>query len=74
VLCRTKLTFTVDPEAKLVATCPAPFSVCALLDIAAWLKVNGLVVPTVSVAVAALLLVSIALTVTLPDRPAGTVT
>jgi hypothetical protein len=68
-----KLTFTVDPEVKVVVTCPAPFCVCALLDSVDWLTVIP-VDPVVIVrnAVATLLLVSVAVSVTFPDMPAGT--
>ncbi len=68
-----KLTFTEDPEAKVVAGMPAPFNVCALLAIAAVLRVNCVVMPTDRYAVPTLLLVSAAVTVTFPLTPAGTV-
>lgn len=74
VLCRTKLTLTVDPDVKVVVGCPAAFCVCALLDIAAWLTTNP--VPPVVIAMIAvptLLLLSVAVTVTLPERPVGTI-
>lgn len=73
LLCRMKLTLTDDPEVKVVAGIPAPFSVCALLAIAAVLRVNGVVTPTDRYAVPTLLLVSAAVTVTFPLTPAGTV-
>ncbi len=47
LLCRTKLTLTVDPCAKVVVACPAAFVVCAVLLITAWLGVTPLVPPTV---------------------------
>jgi len=68
-----KLTFTVDPDVKVVVTCPAPLSVCALLDNVDWLTMNPPVpVVIVRYAVATLLLVSVAVSVTFPDMPAGT--
>lgn len=75
VVSRTKLIFTVEPRANEVAGCPALLTVWAVLLSAAWLIVNVPPVPaeTANTAVATLLLVSIAVIVWLPDRPAGIV-
>lgn len=73
LLCRTKLTLTVDPDVKVVDGCPAAFCVCALLDIAAWLTmIPADPVLTVRTSVPTLLLLSVAVTLTSPERPVGT--
>ena len=52
---------------------PAAFCVCAVLVIAAWLTdESASPVVTVRTAVPTLLLLSVAVTLTSPDRPVGT--
>jgi len=73
VVSSTKLNFTEDPRGNDVAGAPALFSVWAVLLNAAWLMVNPVGPPdvTVNVAVPTLLLESVADTVMAPDRPVG---
>lgn len=75
VVSSTKLNFTEDPRGNDVAGAPALFSVWAVLLKAAWFTVNPVAPPvvTLNVTVPTLLLVSIAVIVWLPDRPAGIV-
>lgn len=76
MLCRTKLALTVDPAAKVVVAVPEGVVVCAVLVMVVWLgtAVPPACVETSKYAVPTLLLVSLAVTVTLPERPCGTVT
>jgi len=70
-----KLALTVEPAVKVVDAVPEGVVVCAVLVIVDWLGTPVPVVPpTVRVAVPTLLLLSVAVTVTFPDRPVGTVT
>lgn len=74
-LCSMKPALTVEPEVKVVVAVPDGVVVCAVLVIVCWLGTPVPVdPPTVRVAVPTLLLLSVAVTVTSPFRPVGTVT
>jgi len=69
-----KLALTVEPAVKVVVAVPWGVVVCAVLVIVVWFGTPvPLDPPTVRVAVPTLLLLSVAVTVTFPDKPAGTV-
>lgn len=74
-VCRTNPALTVDvPAVNVVVAVPVDVVVCAVVVIVVWFGTEFVVVPpTDRIAVPTLLLLSVAVTVTLPDRPVGTV-
>jgi hypothetical protein len=75
VVCRTKLALTVEPAVNDVVAVPEVVVVCAVVDIVVWLgtALPPVEVVTVRYVVPTLLLLSVAVTETLPDK-LGTVT
>jgi len=69
-----KLALTVEPAVKVVVAVPEGVVVWAVLVMVVWFGTPVPVdEPTIRYAVPTLLLVSIAVNVTFPDRPVGTV-
>jgi len=73
VLCSMKPALTVEPAVNVVVAVPEVVVVCAVLVIVVWLGTPVPLEVVVKVAVPTLLLLSVAVTVTSPDKPAGIV-